>query len=163
MNAPPDHFTMSDPTQFPSTKRDLQEAITNRLKSCSALSGIDVFDRRTGDIENKINEQLASIGVAIFVSAVRLRGITPDVPAISSDQGDFTVRIFEDPTTNDTGRDIAALEEIVERRLHQWDPGVEGCGTITIDPDPEDDVRRKKGTGTDILFHVSVTLEQGID
>lgn len=151
------------PLQFPSTKRDLQEAITNRLKGCSALAGIDVFDRRTGDIETKINEAVGAIGVAIFVSAVRLRDISPDVPAVSSDSSDFTVRIFEDPTTNSTGRDIAALEEIVERRLHQWDPGIEGCGCITIDPDPEDDVRRKKGVGTDILFHVSVTLDQGID
>lgn len=148
---------------FPSTKRDLQEAITNRLKGCSALAGIDVFDRRTGNVESEIETKLADIGVAVFVSAVRLRGISADVPAVSGDNSDFTVRIFEDPTTNSTGRDVAALEEIVERRLHHWDPGVEGCGVITIDPDPEDDVRRKKGVGTDILFHVSVTLEQGID
>lgn len=154
---------MSDSIRFPSTKRDLQEAITLRLKGCSALAGIDVFDRRTGDLDTVIEETLANVGVAIFVSPVRLRAISPDVPAVASDQGDFTVRILEDPTTNETGRDIAALEEIVERRLHQWDPGVPGCGAVTIDPDPEDDVRRKKGAGTDILFHVSVALDQGID
>ena len=152
---------MSD--QFPSTLRDLQEAITARLSSCSALAGIQVFDRRKADLETLIEEQLSGVGVTLFVAPVQLKNISPDVPAISSDDADFVVAIYENPPTNDTGRDAAALKEIVMRRLHQWQPGVEGVGVVTIDPNPEDDRSTKKKVIYDLTFRVSVTLEQGID
>ncbi|MDF3058022.1 MAG: hypothetical protein K0R17_2237 [Rariglobus sp.] len=149
--------------QFPSTLRDLQEAITNHLKGCSALAGIEVFDRRKADLESEIDNQLTNVGASIFVSEIDLKDIAPDAPGISSDAYDVTVVIFTAPTSNDSGRDSAALEEIVMRRLHQWTPGVEGCGVITIDPDPMTTRTNKKKTIRDILFHGSVTLDAGID
>lgn len=147
---------------YTSTLRTLQQAITARLNSCVALTGVTAFDRLKADLENEIEMQLTNVGASIFVSEIDLKDITPDVSNVSSDAADFTVVIFTSPTTNDVGLDSASIEEIVMRRLHQWDPGVEGCGVITIDPDPMTTRSNKKKTIRDILFHVSVTLDQGI-
>lgn len=150
-------------SKAPSILRDLQEAITGRLQGCAALDGIQIYDRRTGEIENAVKLQLASLGITIFVSPVAPKGFSEAYPAPVFSSGDFTVRILENPTTNRTGRDAYHLMEMVIRRLHLWQPGVSGAGAVTVDPDPLDDNSSKDRVIFDLLFHVSATMEAGAD
>lgn len=146
-----------------SVLRDLQEAITGRLQGCAGLNGIAIYDRRTGEIENAIKLQLASLGITIFVSPVLPKGFSANYPAPSFSAGDFTVRILEAPTTNKTGRDAYHVAELVIRRLHHWHPGVAGAGPVTVDEDPLDDNSDKARVIFDLLFHVSGSFEPGAD
>jgi hypothetical protein len=142
---------------------DLQKAITERLKGSAHLAGIAVLSREIGDIENEIEVQLAKIGLTLFVSEVELGGISGDFPEVSADEAQFTVSIYEDATTNTSGKSMAAVREIVMRRLHHFTPGVEGAGIITLLPDPENGRPKKKLNIRDIACRLSLTLGPGID
>ena len=155
---------MSAPGQSPSVLRDLQEAITGHLRGCSGLAGIEIYDRRESELETKIAQALAGAnGLAIFVSPVLPKGISPNVPAICFDDADCTVRILWSPTTTAAGLDAYYVIEVVLRRLHHFTPGVPGAGPITADPAPLDDNSTKKGGVFDLLFHLSGSFEIGAD
>ena len=154
---------MSNPIQVPSVLRELQEAVTARLQGASALSGISIYDRRTGDIEDAVNTALSTLGVSIFVSPVLPRQLSANVPTLCFESADFTVRCIESPTTNTTGKDAYLLTELVMRRLHHFTPGVAGAGPITVDPNPVDDNSEKTRVIFDVLFHVSGSFEAGAD
>lgn len=150
-------------SRAPSTLRSLQEAVTERLRGSAHLRALKIYDRRDGDVENAVKVQLSTIGITLFVSPVLPRGISPNVPALCFERGEFTVRILEQPTTNQTGVDAYAAAELVLRRLHHWTPGVRDAGPITADPDPLDDNSDKSRTIFDLLFHVSGSFEAGLD
>lgn len=153
---------MSDFVSIFSTLRD---AIVARLKSTAVLAGkeLEVLSRKKADIDSEIEAQLTSVGVTIFVSSVQMRGIFPDLPNVGSDGAEFSVSIFDSPTTNTTGIDGDGFREICMRRIHQWDPGITGVGVITLVPDPETDRSTKKKVIYDLLFTVSITLEPGLE
>lgn len=157
---------MPDPIPFVSVFGAIRDAIIARLKSCSVLEdldGLEILSRKKADIESEIDAQLTGVGVTLFVSPVQMKGISSDLPTVSSDAAEFSVSIFDNPTSNDTGIDADGFREITMRRLHLWDPGIEGVGVITLAPDPEDDRSNKKKVIYDLLFNLSVTLEQGIE
>jgi hypothetical protein len=149
---------------YESTLDQLQRALLQHLQACSALRGIDIFDREVGDVEDKINVTLSQgVGATIFVSEVELGGISGDLANVSADDAQFVVAIYNNPTSNSTGRNSAYLREAVMRRLHHYQPTVPGVGVVTLVPDPENGRPRKATDVRDLTFRLTVTLEAGID
>lgn len=145
----------------------LQTALGDHLRDCAALAGIEIYDREEGDIDDAIANQLGSIGATIFISEVELGGVDGDLPNVSADDAQFTVVIFVNPTSNDSGRNAASLREYVMRRMHGFEPttveGIVGVGTVTLVPDPENGRQKKATNIRDITFRCSVTLEAGLE
>ncbi len=146
-----------------SVLNDLQKTIHGHLRACAALAGIEIYDREVGDVDDAINKQLTAVGVTIFVSEVELGGVSGDMDNVSAQDAQFTVAIYNNPTSNDTGRNSATLREIVMRRLHGYQPVIAGVGRITLVPDPEGGRPRKATDIRDLTFRTSVTLDAGID
>ena len=107
----------TEPTLPASALRALQTAVETLVET-ALPSGVSVFSRLRGHIENDVQAALASIGLSVSVIPPQIASVNPSAARQKILDVRVEIILAENPTTNGTGVDIYQLLEAVIRTCH---------------------------------------------
>ncbi len=109
------------------TLSQLQGAITQRLQSASALSGLTILTRSQSDLEARINEAIQrGRGLCLVVGHPMPERIVPDAAGPVAEAVLVPVDIYENIAIHTDTPTLLEAAEAVSARLHLWVPPLEG-------------------------------------
>ena len=111
--------------------REVTEASVEYLQSRADLSGdgLTILARHKGDIEQTVNEQLAKLGLYIFVHPLKPLKVWQNGPGLYFEELEWSAEVGEMPDVNSTGLSAEYAAELVVLHMMTWDAaafGVQG-------------------------------------